>query len=104
MCPANCAFWLGSVAIAGMLGTASVAQQAPTSRTAPCLGFGCPIQPAAEPLTKSETRAPNNPYDWRASFAAYPVGKGPRPADGNPDLQGLRARAILTPIELPGNH
>jgi hypothetical protein len=99
MRPINFAFWLGPVAIAGLLGTASVAQQAPKSGTAPCLGFGCPIQPVAEP---PETGAPEKPYDWKTSFAAYPVGKVPRTADGKPDLQGIWSRAILTPLERPG--
>ena len=103
MRPENFAFWLGSVAIAGLLGTASAAQQAPKSGTAPCLGFGCPIQPVAEPPAKSETTAPDKPYDWKASFAAYRVGKVPRRADGKPDLQGIWSRSILTPIERPGN-
>src|SRR5215468_5121116 len=103
MRPKDFAFWLGSVAIAGLLGTASAAQQASKSRTAPCLGFGCPVQPVADPLTKSETRAPDKPYDWKASFAAYPVGKVPRTSDGKPDLQGIWSRSILTPLERPGN-
>jgi hypothetical protein len=103
MRPKNFALWLGSVAVAGLLGTACGAQQAPKSGTAPCLGFGCPIAPAAEAPTKSETRAPDKPYDWKASFAAYRVGKVPRTADGKPDLQGIWSRSILTPIERPGN-
>jgi hypothetical protein len=103
MRPKNFAFWLGSVAIAGLLGTASVAQQAPKSETARCFNLSCPIEPVAEAPTESETGAPDKPYDWKASFAAYRVGKVPRTADGKPDLQGIWSRAILTPIERPGH-
>ena len=101
MRPANFAFGLGSVAIAGLLGTASAAQPAPKSGTAPCLALSCPIQPVAEPRAKTETRALQEPYDWKASFAEYKVGKVPRTADGKPDLQGIWSRTILTPMERP---
>ena len=103
MRPENFALWLGSVALAGLFGTASAAQPAPKNGTAPCLGFGCAVQPVAEAPTKSETGAPDKPYDWKASFAKYRVGKVPRTADGKPDLQGIWSRSILTPIERPGN-
>src|SRR5438067_7565435 len=96
-------FWLGSVAIAGLLGTACTAQQAPKNGTAPCFNQSCPIAPVAEPPTESETGAPDKPYDWKASFAEYRVGKVPRTADGKPDLQGIWSRSILTPRERPGN-
>jgi hypothetical protein len=102
MRPKNFAFWLGSVAIAGLLGTASTAQQAPKSETAPCFNLSCP-EPVAKAPTGSETGAPDKPYDWKASFAAYKVAKVPRTADGKPDLQGIWSRSILTPIERPGN-
>jgi hypothetical protein len=75
MRPTNCAFWLGSVAIAGLMGIASAAQPAPKSGTPPCLALSCPIQPVAEPPAKTETRAPEEPYDWKASFAAYQLAK-----------------------------
>src|ERR1700704_5697508 len=101
MRPKNFAFWLGSIAIAGLLGPASAAQPASKSGTAPCLGFGCPIQPAAQAPAKSATTAPDKPYDWKASFASYPMGTVPRMPDGKPDLQGIWSRSILTPMERP---
>jgi hypothetical protein len=103
MRPRNFAFWFGSVAIAGLFGTASSAQPAPKSETAPCFNLSCPIEPAAEPPTESETAAPAKPYDWKTSFAAYKVGKVQRTADGKPDLQGIWSRSILTPLERPGS-
>jgi hypothetical protein len=101
MRPGNFAFWLGSVAIAGLSGTAASAQPAPKREPAPCFNLSCPILPEAP--TKDETGAPAKPYDWKASFAAYKVGKVPRTADGRPDLQGIWSRSILTPLERPGN-
>jgi hypothetical protein len=99
MRPSDFAFWLGSVAIAGLLATACAAQQAPKSKTAPCFGQDCVIEPVAE----SESKAPDKPYDWKASFAQYKVGKVPRTADGKPDLQGIWSRSVLTPLERRGN-
>src|SRR5215467_6200111 len=81
MRPKIFAFWFGSVAIVGILGPAS----------------------AAQPAAKSGTTAPDKPYDWKGSFAAYKVGTVPRTADGKPDLQGIWSRSILTPLERPGN-
>ena len=69
MRPENFAFWLGSVAIAGLLGTAAAAQQAPKRGTGPCFGLRCPTQPVAEPYARSETGATDKPYDWKTSFA-----------------------------------
>src|SRR5262249_37713485 len=97
----NFAFWLGSVAIAGLLGSASTAQQAPKRGTAPCFNLSCPIEPGAEAPT--EAGAPEKPYDGKTSSAAYKVGKVPRTADGKPNLQGIWSRSILTPLERLGN-
>src|SRR5258708_37012960 len=103
MRPKNFAFWLGSIAIAGLLGPASAAQPAPKSGTQPCLGFGFAIQPAAEAPTTSGTSAPDKHYDWKASFAAYPVPKAPWPPDANSDLPGTPDVALRTPIAPQGN-
>jgi hypothetical protein len=101
MRPGDLALSLGSMAIAGLFGTAATAQPAPNSEPAPCFNLSCPILP--EPPAESETGAPDKPYDWKASFAAYKVGNVPRTADGKPDLQGIWSRSILTPLERPGN-
>jgi hypothetical protein len=103
MRPGNFQFWLGSVALAGLVVTPSAAQQAPKGGIAPCFNQSCPIQPVTEAPTKGETGAPDKPYDWKASFAEYKVGKVPRAPDGKPDLQGIWSRSILTPLERPGN-
>jgi hypothetical protein len=103
MRPNNFAFWLGSAAIAGLFANAATAQPAPKSETAPCVNLSCPIVPVPETATESKSGAPDKPYDWRASFAAYKVGKVPRTPDGKPDLQGIWSRAILTPLERPGS-
>jgi len=103
MRPRNFVFWLGSLAIAGLLATAATAQPSAKRETAPCFGLSCPRQPVGEAPTKDETGATDKPYDWKASFAAYKVGDVPRTGDGKPDLQGIWSRSILTPLERPGN-
>jgi hypothetical protein len=97
----NFVFWLGPVAIAGLLATACAAQEAPKRKAAPCFNLSCPLESVAE--ASSETGAADKPYDWKASFAEYRVGNVPRTADGKPDLQGIWSRSILTPLERPGN-
>jgi hypothetical protein len=95
------AVWLGPVVIAGLSTTASEAQQTPKREAAPCFNDSCPIEPVVP--GKRETAAPEKPYDWKASFATYKVGKIPRMPDGKPSLQGIWSRSILTPVERPGN-
>jgi hypothetical protein len=95
-------FSLGSMAIAGLFATAATAQPAPKREPAPCFNLSCPLEPVPEPRAGSEA-APDKPYDWKASFAAYTVGNVPRTPDGKPDLQGIWSRAILTPLERPGS-
>jgi len=103
MRPKDFLFWLGSAAVAGLLGATSTAQQATKSETAPCFNLSCPREPVAEAPTKSDAGAPDKPYDWKTSFAKYKVGKVPRTPAGKPDLQGIWSRSILTPLERPGN-
>jgi hypothetical protein len=90
------------LAIAGLFGAAA-AQPTPKNEPAPCFNLSCPIVPVPEASADSKTGAPDKPYDWRASFAAYQVGNVPRTPDGKPDLQGIWSRSILTPLERPGS-
>jgi hypothetical protein len=103
MRPKNFSFWLGSVAIAGLLGSGCAAQEAPKNKTVPCFGQDCPVEPIVEAPNESGSKAPDKPYDWKVSFAQYKVGKVPRTPDGKPDLQGIWSRSILTPLERRGN-
>ena len=74
MRPGDFAFSLGSAAIASLIGTVATAQSAPKSEAAPCFNLSCPILPAPELPTASESGALDKPYDWKESFAAYKVG------------------------------
>src|SRR6266852_1440634 len=76
---------VASVAIASLLGLISVRVHAQTP----------------QPATQSAPRAPEKPYDWKASFAKYPTGKVPRTRDGKPDLEGIWSHSVLTPLERP---
>ena len=87
MRPKAFVFWLASVAIAGLLGPASAWVFPQTSK----------------PAAKSAPSTPDQPYDWRASFAKVPTGKVPRTLDGKPNLQGIWSRSILTPLERPNS-
>jgi hypothetical protein len=109
MHPKDSVFWLASVAIASLLGPASAGLFAQASQPAPrsgtsaadseCHGNGCTVSLADEGATQSSASA--KPYDWKASFVQYKVGKVPRTADGKPDLQGIWSRTTLVPMERP---
>jgi formylglycine-generating enzyme required for sulfatase activity len=81
----NVMFVVASAAIAGLSGLVPVNVRA----QAPQAG------------THSPPQAVEKPYDWKASFAKYPVGKVPRTRDGKPDLQGIWSHSVLTPLERP---
>src|SRR6202790_5014726 len=116
MRPRSFVFWCAFVAIATLLGPISFgihaqrraqsedgtvpppAAQSGTGAANPCPKHGCDDDEAA---TKSAASAPSKPYDWKASFAEYKVGKVPRTADGHPDLQGIWSRTTLVPMERP---
>ena len=63
-----------------------------------------PVNVCAQTPQAGSKRAPQaveKPYDWKASFAKYPVGKVPRTRDGKPDLRGIWSHSVLTPLERP---
>jgi hypothetical protein len=66
-----------------------------------CRGNSCTVALDDAAAAKQETGPPAKPYDWRASFKEYKVGKVPRTADGKPDMQGIWSRTTLVPMERP---
>jgi hypothetical protein len=102
---------LSSVAIAGLLGPASAGLFAQTAQPAPksatpavdyeCRGNSCTVTLEEEEAARKAASAPTKPYDWKASFAEYKVGKVPRLANGKPDMQGIWSRTTLVPMERP---
>jgi hypothetical protein len=81
----NLVFVVASAAIASLSGLVPFNVRAQTSEA----GTQNPPQVAAKS------------YDWKASFAKYPLGKVPRTRDGKPDLQGIWSHSVLTPLERP---
>ena len=93
---------------AGLLATAPSRLSAQASQTAPksseneeCRGNGCAASPDA-PVAESDAGPSPKPYDWKASFKEYKVGKVPRLADGHPDLPGVRLPPRTGAVPLPG--
>ena len=84
MCQSNLVFMVASAVIASSSGLVPVNVHAQSSQA------GTQSPPQAE-----------KPYDWKASFAKYRVGKVPRTANGKPDLQGIWSHSVLTPLERP---
>ena len=78
-------FMVASAAIAGLSGLVPADVRAQTSQAG----------------TQNPPQAVETPYDWKASFAKYPVAKVPRTRDGRPDLQGIWSHSVLTPLERP---
>ena len=81
----NLILMAASAAIATLTGLATVNVRAQTSQAG----------------TQSPPQVVEKPYDWKASFAKYPVGKVARTGDGKPDLQGIWSHSVLTPLERP---
>jgi hypothetical protein len=101
--------YAAAIVAAGLLATAPSRLSAQASQTAPksssneeCRGNGCAASPD-EPVAESDAGPPAKPYDWKASFKEYKVGKVPRLADGHPDMQGIWSRTTLVPMERPRN-
>ena len=95
MRPKDSISYAAAIVAAGLLATAPSRLSAQASQTAPkssdneeCRGNGCAVSPDA-PVAESDAGAPAKPYDWKASFKEYKVGKVPRLADGHPDMQGI---------------
>ncbi len=75
-------------------------KSATNAATEECHGNGCVVA-LEEPSAGSGASATDKPYDWKASFKEYKVGKVPRTADGHPDMQGIWSRTTLVPVERP---
>ena len=109
MRPKDSISYAAAIVAAGLLATAPSRLSAQASQTAPksseneeCRGNGCAASPDA-PVAESDAGAPAKPYDWKASFKEYKVGKVPRLADSHPDMQGIWSRTTLVPMERPRN-
>jgi hypothetical protein len=109
MRPKDSISYAAAIVAAGLLATAPSRLSAQASQTAPkssnneeCRGNGCAVSPDA-PVAEADAGAPAKPYDWKASFKEYKVGKVPRLADGHPDMQGIWSRTTLVPMERPRN-
>src|SRR5437660_2691340 len=109
MRPKDSISYAAAIVAAGLLATAPSRLSAQASQTAPksseneeCRGNGCAASPDA-PVAESDAGPPAKPYDWKASFKEYKVGKVPRLADGHPDMQGIWSRTTLVPMERPRN-
>ena len=109
MRPTGSISYAAAIVAAGLLATAPSRLSAQASQTAPkssdneeCHGNGCAAAPDA-PVAESDAGPPAKPYDWKASFKEYKVGKVPRLADGHPDMQGIWSRTTLVPMERPRN-
>src|SRR3984893_10353470 len=113
MRPRSFVFWCAPVAVVSLLGSISLrihaqgrsqadaTQRGTSVQEDECRGNGCVVPLVDEAATKRAASAPSKPYDWKASFAEYKVGKVPRTADGHPDLQGIWSRTTLVPMERP---
>ncbi len=113
MRPRSFVFWCAPVAVVSLLGSISLrihaqgrsqAEDTQSGTSAPddeCRGNGCIVPLVDQAATKSAASTPSKPYNWKASFAEYKVGKVPRTADGHPDLQGIWSRTTLVPMERP---
>jgi len=109
MRPKDSMAYAAAIVAAGLLATAPSRLSAQAPQTAPkssnneeCRGNGCAASPD-EPVAESDAGPPAKPYDWKASFKEYKVGKVPRLADGHPDMQGIWSRTTLVPMERPRN-
>ena len=109
MRPKDSISYAAAIVAAGLLATAPSRLSAQASQTAPkssdneeCRGNGCAVSPDA-PVAESDAGPPAKPYDWKASFKEYKVGKVLRLADGHPDMQGIWSRTTLVPMERPRN-
>jgi hypothetical protein len=78
-------FMVASAAIASLSGLVPVNVRAQTSQAD----------------TQNPPQAADKLYDWKASFAKYPVAKVPRTRDGRPNLEGIWSHSVLTPLERP---